>query len=178
MTRYRLPAELGGGEIEAIPQGTIMGSMGHRYQYWGDGYELWFETALTEVEPPIPDEPEPGAYDIGGVLCVRWAADKSPSRWAFGTGSSAAGVYHCDWPELWAELGAPRRSPPPIRLVPDPAQDVELPWRCGDLYIERLDATSGLMVEVNFQDRWVRLDADEARQAAAALLAAAEATDD
>jgi hypothetical protein len=38
-----------------------------------DGYRVWIpRDALTEVPPPIPDEPGPGAYLIGGVLCMRF----------------------------------------------------------------------------------------------------------
>jgi len=117
--RFRLPEQLGGGEVEYLwasqvgyGQNWIVMVPGGGPQF--DIHPNW----LTEIAPPpLPAEPEPGAYLIGEVLCWRdeWHTNGLPGgpRWR----TSAVGDWH-DWDDLWTLLGRGRDDVSIVPLVP------------------------------------------------------------
>jgi len=144
--------------------------------------------ALTELPPPVPPEPEPGAYLIAGVPCIRMARGADdPSgyashgrKWILGTKVPRTGWFA--WKEALEVLGA-GPNVTITRLVPksDPLPDVELPWHGeeyqGDgLRVERYDATSVSVAIMARATAWVTLDT--ALAMAAALITAARSTED
>jgi len=78
--------------------------------------------SLTLVDT-TPAEPEPGAWLIGDVLCVRFPGDDGDHRWQFWNALDG----RCDgpWYAVWQELGG--HGVTIRRLIPEPAP-VELPW--------------------------------------------------
>ena len=110
MRRYKLPAVLGGGEIEATE--TWGGCAGGRPEYQigaGDnGFTLLAPrgTPLDAVPPPAPAEPEPGAYLVGGVICVHLPAGPIGCTW-FIAENDGRPYRWADWAETWDRLGAP-----------------------------------------------------------------------
>lgn len=166
MTQYKLPDQLGGGEVDAV-------------EYDKDGQTwIWFpigewmmhcrSDALTKVEPPLPPEPP-----IGTVMLDKdgdvWQRDNETSDYGWvGTAVPARVPWEC----LNAKYG------PLTRLVPDPADDAPaLPWECDDedgdeLRIEPTSRTD-LAAFIKTTRAGVRLTAADARLAAAALLRAA-----
>ena len=131
--------------------------------------------ALTPVDT-TPAEPEPGAYDLNGVMCVRWTGDDSERHWALVDDGAVGGFGWWDWPTAWAEFGGPGVTI--RRLIPEPAP-VQLPWRAVSAYgstllVDGPDAEGE--IEVDFgQSTGVQLTAEHAEEMAAALLTAARA---
>ena len=87
------------------PDGTVVGVP-----------DRWLEL----IPPPLPAEPEPGVYDIGGICTVRPALDERPDRWC--TPSNGVTRDRDDWQtweETWAQVGGAGVTI--RRLVPEPA---------------------------------------------------------
>jgi hypothetical protein len=176
MTRYKLPEELGGGEVEISKQ--TPGSTHYCWRILGHSVVLPYEI-LTEIPPPIPAEPEPGAYLIGEVLCVRWSVEEEPdNHWYLG----GSGHRALTWTHVWEAVGGPDVEI--IPLVPRASlPEVELPWREPSVYgfaAQVAKRSDGINVSVwgpGTPDRLLlsdaTLDRDSARSMAAALLAAA-----
>ena len=66
---------------------------------------LWLEPCAS----PIPDEPEPGAYLIGGRLCVRFPGDEDLPRWEVADPAYAGQGrgFAMPWVQAFAECGGP-----------------------------------------------------------------------
>lgn len=183
--RYRLPEHLGGGECHIVSEvrsvarwatnevivEMVAPAAGLRLQLNRD--------ALTKVEPPLPPEPqEHGAVvAVGSIGRALYERDDDALRWI--------GLHDKAW-YSWAEIC---ETGTPVRLVPDPAAGVELPWVIGKDDVGRLDSTQ---VEAEIEDgevidrlydshesQWttVRYTPNGARAKAAALLAAADAVE-
>lgn len=199
MTRYKLPAELGGGERDAyiVTSGNAMFAV-------DDGEVTISLSLLTEVPPPIPPEPEPGAWLIGGSLAARFAVPAGWTAWVWQANfklPALGGEVHestagrtwvtCgnSWDKVWAEIGGPDVTI--TRLVPessDRAQPptVDLPWRYTDrggdsVEIWLIDKPDGvgvaLAVEEGADDdrrRAMWLDSHKARMGAIAAIRAAD----
>jgi hypothetical protein len=118
--RYRLPEALGGGEYDEHrrPDGSMEAPVGN-VAFLENGCLFTVALALlAKVEPPLPPEPPHGSIvrvSPGGGVFERGAGDV----WFRREINSNLGY---DWGHLCGE-GAP------VRLVPDPAAGVELPWR-------------------------------------------------
>jgi hypothetical protein len=127
--RYRLPEALGGGEREGeyFWSGCAGAMHEHRFKVPNVGYvTVSTREPLTKVGPPLPPEPP----DVGAVVQVVDVApgsfrvfERGPESagerwWPAGDGAAVAWEHICG-------LGTP------VRLVPDPAAGVELPWRGG-----------------------------------------------
>lgn len=124
--RYRLPEALGGREVELLTDQEPTRNVGD-YVWVRDpdlGVIQMPMSKLTPVPPPIPEEPEPGAYEIGGRTAVRWKLDHS-CCWAY---DDVNGSYVTSaWGALWDEIGGPDVTI--RRLVPEPpVERVTLPW--------------------------------------------------
>lgn len=95
---------------------------------------------LEPVAPPVPDEPGPGAWQIGDRLCVRFAADATDIRWAveLPPAEDPDGYTWHTWAELWKRYGGPDVQI--LRLVPETTMehdDCPLPYP-GEAVAERL----------------------------------------
>jgi hypothetical protein len=98
---------------------------GYTHVIRGSGPVILVPTvALTPVDT-TPEEPEPGAWDLNGVLCVRFAGDDTERPWAVAKVGVTGGFVWLDWHMAWEKLGGPGITP--RRLVPEPAP-VELPF--------------------------------------------------
>lgn len=187
--KYRLPAELGAGEIEATEEWS--GCAGARATYrLTDGTELVMPLGLLlyPLNPPIPAEPEPGAYLIGETFCVRWWGDDSGGHWAMRNDLVVRGYGWFDWARLWESIGGPDVSIVP--LVPkvdrgdvqltymgEPLPTVKLPWshtdREGDrLGIRNFGTRVSVKATVDGVHAIVYLDTPESRLGAAAAILA------
>lgn len=180
-TRYRLPDALGGGECTIKDKDQRYGPDRYVRATVGEGDEAitvdLLRGLLTEVKAPLPEEPP-----VGAIVMVDGEA-----------------VQHFDEPYEgkfdWASVGSPKRLSwvqlcdlalpgTPTRLVPDPfAEPVTLPLRLicaasqGEvLEIANPDTDSQIPVLVHGRGT-VWLDADQARTAAGALMAAADAAE-
>ena len=173
--RYKLPKML--GEVECV-----FHSLGHEDGFWivelvdtAPGMRIEIEkTALTEVPPPLPAEPEPGAYLIGKTAAVRVANEKlfNPNvRWVVSAPVPRTGWF--TWAETWKMLGGPDVTITP--LVPAPSvEPVTLPWarRFEDgSPVEVLRSTASNRAA--YVSGWGHLTAADALEMAAALIAAA-----
>lgn len=176
MARYKLPDVLGGREC-VVHHG--MAREDGRVDVAVDG--VWLTIALrslTEVPPPIPDEPEPGAYMRNGQIIVGAPVDPGPAP---GESRCAWFVYtkrrswfnHLRWEQAVDETGGPDAEIVP--LLPDPAHGVTLPWSVGQLLSVQLLAPgqSGYPVRIAVNGESVYIPDDEADAMAAALIAAA-----
>lgn len=188
MTRYQLPAALGGGEMDEYrhvdggteaPIGTVA--------FLVNGCIVAIARALlTELPPPIPAEPEPGAYLIGGVLAVRFREDPGliGHNWVYGN----RGVGYDDagfWPAVWGDLGGPDVAIVPLIVgaeVVEPVVDLPAAFRCADdgrsmLKIRQPDHDDHIAVFTEDASNVgiVYLTRGDAELAARALLAAAQA---
>ncbi len=183
MTKYRLPAELGGAEIDAQEQWG--GCAGGRPQYELDsGITVLMPpgTPMEAVPPLIPKEPGPGAYLIGDLVAEN-DGDRSAGNWCY------VGTHEWRyWDEFWAKAGGPDVAIVPLvpqtEVVPAPKlPDVQLPWSAISM--------SGLGLEVSAIDTYdfsgvrlivaslqVHLRPSTARSMAAALLVAADAAEE
>jgi len=191
VTRYKLPDELGGGEFDGQPllntsDGSPAGRIFLHITPDRSEYLVLDPARLTEVRPPVPAEPEPGAYLIGGTPCVRIG-----SAWV-------VGIDQPDprWWVYWRDGGVAKLvggpDVPIVRLVPessDRAQPptVVLPWRHKDsggdsIEIAHVPTPAGevaaLVVEEGSEHSYCRaamwLDSHEARMGAVAAIMAAD----
>lgn len=169
MARYRLPAALGGGEYEAASDDDGYPEVG--FDLPGLGKRIWIGRAdMVRVDPATP--PLWSIVTVGEgeeTLVFQHRAyghtDGISRRGWFRAGSSRA---H-GWAEVCA-LGSP------MFVMPVGGWErVELPWRCGGILID-VEALVGLGVS-DSPEGFAALDADTARQAARALLAAADQLD-
>lgn len=125
--RYKLPDALGGGEYEGSFEEHLAGVI--RLNFNGRAIYVPLDM-LTEISPPIPPQPGPGAYLIGDsmALAVRFENDGDPN-WL----SMPGGWRH--WEDLWRDLGGPDVTI--TRLVPERVETVEpvtLPWQGESAY--------------------------------------------
>jgi hypothetical protein len=179
--RYRLPEALGGGEVRGreVRTGVSVG-VGSFPVVLAEVDSIGEITvplsAMTKVEPPLPPEPPDRAVVYicdpeggPGILAER-NDDSAPSpdtgrRWW------AGGLWY-GWPWLC------NRPVAPVRLVPDPAAGVELPWRGGHPqapFTVSFGDQGGAAI-VSSPGPFI-LAAVDARAMAAALLAAADAAE-
>lgn len=129
MTRYTVHEAWGGGEATLEhPDGPTI-PMGYRFVRRDTGQVGIFPTgALTELPPPIPDEPEPGAYLIGSVMCVRPPANFDTEWFCFGKPRGWR-----PWADVWSNFAGP--GVPIVRLVPESEllpDNISLPWKWRD----------------------------------------------
>jgi hypothetical protein len=138
-------------------------------------YGAWVrEDQIHEhIPPPVPDEPEPGAYLIGDRLAVRFETE-------------AGQLWHTanddqSWTQLWAEIGGPDATI--RRLVPEP-EPVALPWETQPYAPGVNRAVVGAWtrggtvragVTIGHRENGIDLDPDTAEAMAAALWTAARA---
>ena len=124
--------------------------------------------ALVAVDT-TPEEPEPGAWLIGDVMCAR-----------IGHGSGTAWATHIDrlksswwvnWETVWDRHGGPGITP--RRLVPEPAP-VELPWSDGGIKVHcGGEEFAPVVISLGLASDW--LTPDQAEKVGRALLSAARA---
>jgi len=177
--RYKLPESLGGGEYETV---DATGAIASCEAFIVDGHTVLVHRALlTEVKAPLPEEPPYGTV-------VRTLIRDEDEPWVFErlsmsdrTDGKNWGAAGRDEAYAWADLNV---RAAPIILVPDPfAEPVELPWeRKGTPYV--FIATDGgtgylglTIGPSEITSHGYSLDADEARDMARALMAAAEAAE-
>lgn len=167
MTAYRLPDELGGGEVEVL-HGMARGDGRVDCKVIGVGITLNLPyRSLVKVEPVEP--PDGTVVAVGGTELIYKRLNGS--WWG-------CGEAH---PIPWEVVSDPAYGKM-VRLVPDPAAGVELPWNAApDGPLVMLHDTRGrpdfpielaLWLGVREQGRY--LSKTEARELAAALLAAAQ----
>ena len=161
--RYRLPDALGGGVHEAHHDQAMYPKVCFELGLTGP---LWLHRKdLTEVAPPVPDEPkaEPGklAYFVDRYG-LPWRNSIHHGKW------ESAGTAPTAWHDLWNSAG------PLTRLIPDPAHGVTLPWLDTDHYWLRVQVSEGAVVAgLGSGNGHLRLTPDHAERWAGALLAAA-----
>jgi len=104
--------DLGDGRISA-----------HRVEDDASVYATMPAEWMEPVAPPIPAEPEPGAYLIGDVLAVRVHATQDKYAWAIhitvGQNRDIADVDWANWADVWETHGGPGVTI--RRLVPEPS---------------------------------------------------------
>ncbi|MES2211011.1 MAG: hypothetical protein V4515_12665 [Chloroflexota bacterium] len=173
MTTWKFPDALGGGEYESqailnTPPGMVAFTFSGSVVYIHKGL-------LTE---PIPAEPEPGAYLIGGVVCVRFPDDNHDPWWAVAT-PGVGQVWH-DWHDAVEALGGPDVTI--VRLVPAVEVETELPWEGVSMYQSFIkvgppDEDREIPVTIDFRTGAGPMDCllgdDTAEAMAGALLSAA-----
>jgi hypothetical protein len=141
--RYKLPEALGGGEFDDAGDWTI-GTVAFRF----DGIEglVYLPRALlTEVRPPLPEEPPVGTV-------VRALLPDEDEQWVFErlgrrTDGKDWGAAGRDEAFAWADLNV---RATPVVLVPDPfAEPVALPWskHLDQSVINVLDSNGKVLVE-------------------------------
>lgn len=113
------------------------------------GYVWIPEILLEPIAPPIPAEPEPGAYLIGDTVVVRPTRRDGDSRWmalADLDGDGAGYAWADSWADMWEQVGggpevtirllAPETEPvePTEPTEPaEPAEPVTLPLMVSDV---------------------------------------------
>lgn len=160
MTRCKLPAELGGGEIDVLygKDGIVGGTVA------GVGWITVPARALTPVPPPIPPEPEPGAIvQLASYFGVYERVDRG---W-LPCGEAAGKAL------TWDHLLRLNSGDTPVRLVPDPTVDVTLPWS-NSIGCSVSPTEDDGLIRITGGVAFAGLTADEARAMAAALWAAAD----
>lgn len=168
--RYRLPEALGGGVMEEYrhvsgggseaPVGTVA--------FLLDGCLMCLARGLlTEVPPPLPEEPPAGFYRATDGTDGKTLAERDGDDWYVGG---------CGGPLPWDAVGSNYDTF--VRLVADPfAEPVELPWELP-VYGDTLTvAVQGIGVGFGFDQMMGRLTVGDARLAARALWAAADAAE-
>ena len=162
-TTYLLPSALGGTKREAHHERAQPG--GQAAGFYVDGEVVWIPlTLLTEVAQPLPEEPpDDSIVRVGDEFYWR-QADESLRWLEFGPDAA--------W-RSWAEVCA---RGTPVRLVPDLAEPVGLPWEhkdrhLNDVIVQHPDSDGEIIVAIH--GRCVALDADGCRDMARALLTAA-----
>lgn len=187
--RYTVDAQWGGGEVTfanpceclfTVPDGWVLVER-------VDGSQAMLPRgALTEVVPPMPPEPEPGAYRRGGLTLVGIPVDPGPGpdeprcSWYVFTNRRSL-MNHLAWWQAVDETGGPDADLVP--LVPDPAHGVTVPWRINGIDGRMSGFTQVRLVAGKVQDglgnqsesQGVQLSPDEAEQKAGALIAGARA---
>jgi hypothetical protein len=179
MMRYRLPDELGGAIVDH--HGSLRGDDTVSVNLPGVGFIYVPHGCLTEIPPPVPDEPEPGAYDIGGVLCVRMAK-RGGQPWLVDIDRPDLRL-RMDWPSLVEVLGID----PDVkirRLEPDPAPVVSASrlelFRASNFHVGGVGQeywVGHLRLDGQIIGSGITLEPDEFRTVAA-LLSAAGHTED
>jgi hypothetical protein len=139
-----------------------------------DGPVILVPTAALTPVDTTPAEPEPGVYDLNGVVCMWFIGDDSPRHWAVATNDPAevGAIRFYSWRELWAEVGGPGVTI--RRLIPEPAP-VDLPWEWNDATTGSGHVLVGVIRPFRIKDgnAWISVECAEAK--AAALLTAARA---
>lgn len=176
--RYRLPEHLGGGECVIVSEANCGGGCPTDeviVETSTHGIRLQLNRSVLVEVTPVPQPPHGSIVrDANGSVFERGAGD----IW-----------FRRELIEIaydWRDVCAPGT---PVRLIPDPAAGVELPWVIGKDDVGRLDSTQ---VEAEIEDgevidrlydshesQWttVRYTPNGARAKAAALLAAADAVE-
>lgn len=170
MTRYKLPDELGGAEVQQvrwdskyeampkIPKGYVAVS--------GDANPAWIiyvpDGALTEVPPPIPAEPEPGVYrawrpgwEERGVVIVNDGEDG-------GNWGVVGDIVWRSWEDFVRQLGLGGPGVVIRKLQPAP-EPVQLPWREENLEVYR-SVGCGCHEGQTDGEPLIRLDDHDAKQ--------------
>jgi hypothetical protein len=111
--------------VAAQLQGELFFAQGIRAEALPDGYQAVYVDAPDTtplvmyvpkvlLQPAMPPEPEPGVYQIDGVMAVRFGADDSVKRWAVVTPGYVGGFSWFSWETLM------QRHPDPqiVPLVP------------------------------------------------------------
>jgi hypothetical protein len=108
VTTYRLPEALGGGEVEIVTPAWAGNAITCEVALVDqpDVKVLLARSLLTEVEPPLPPEPDGPAYVVDRDENV-WQRRRT-GGWQRIVGGQRS------WADLWREFG------PLTRLVPDP----------------------------------------------------------
>lgn len=164
MTRYRLPEALGGGEFEASEVHA------QKAGFVSGEHVVWIPVAwLTKVEPPLPPEPPLWAVVV----------DKHERVWQHV--SDGRGEWTCTVADLGAEWDELQEYAPLVRLVPDPAAGVELPWDRGlwSVRTSHIGIEAHVVIQAPVGQNYVseRVSVDVARELAGVLLAAADAAE-
>lgn len=162
--RYRLPEVFGTREIVMVsrePGGIIHGRVFLDDGRYGD--VAFNEQMLIKVEPPEPPEPAKGSVVIDG--------DGTAWQRGYEDWMGPEGRYG-DWAHL-CEISKGM----PVRLVPDPAAGVELPWGVEPRVWVDETPTAPPMVGVRYGDKTFWLKPGYAREFAGAVLAAADAAE-
>lgn len=152
-----------------VPEGYVAGTLGTFRM--GEPVLLVQRQWLTEVPPPIPAEPEPGAYLIGDRLCVRSGNRLRAESWII---VSDDGHDYTDWVGVWEWAGGPDVSIVP--LVPKVDWPTALlPWVDGPFAVRvREDGTNcSVQLDHTFRNAVMVMTPRRARAMAAALLTAA-----
>jgi hypothetical protein len=174
VTRYRLPEAL--GEVEMLTdQEPTRAVNEYRWVHHAElGLIQVHRNRLTEVKPPLPEDPGPGAWLVNGQVCVRTTEDDDAAPWCW-PGALAHGTSTwSEWPDLLKAVGVG----PIVRLVPDPlAEAPELPWETTDadgvdVRIGRTVPAGRFAATVMVADYIGGLTRDEACAAGLALLRA------
>lgn len=176
MTRYKLPDVLGGHEVELKQRAYNPNDVSvFLLRLPTESYPIHLHMMVVEEVDTTPAEPEPGAWLIGGVLCVRWEGDDCEDAdypWCSPLHSFTT------FQAIWSRYGGSGITP--RRLVPMP-EPVELPWTgesalaCRQIQV----LVRGRLVSEYWGSGGVERDIammpDVAEAKAAALLAAARA---
>ena len=176
--RYLLPESLGRVEVEFVCEAGHRGAWSVVVRGGGPQFDInpsW----LTEVDPPSPAEPEPGAYLVGDCIAMRFARYEGYNQWRWDSPNDRDGFDTGGWLDLWSDIGGADVTI--RRLVPDPlAEPVELPWefRVGTNSETRVSShgTHGVLdknAAVGAYATTVRLSPEQAREKARALWTAA-----
>lgn len=175
--RYRFPGQLGGGEYDALTGFSVAGDDTRmRFCIPDVGVVDVPEAALTKVEPPLPPEPpDRTIVAVGTVGRALYERNDVPDirQWQ--------GLHDKAW-YTWAEVC---EDGTPVRLVPDPAAGVELPWSGQSRYMHTMRVESegdgSVVIEAETSSSGIALNRllspEVARAMAAALLAAADAAE-
>jgi len=185
--RYTLPESLGSREAEAT--GPVTGATVEVVLVDTPEIRVTLPVQwLTEVKPPLPEEPPVGAYRVGGVLCMRVSPDPGKC-WVYQTKDEMFSEE--TFADLCSDFGTDI-----VPLVPDPfAEPVALPWKesgkeaGGETAwdterrpwsVEVELTTKGMVLvsaSVSGRGAGIRLYAGTAREMARALMAAADAAE-
>jgi hypothetical protein len=167
VTTYLLPSALGGTKRKAHHERSQPGAPAAGFYI--DGEVVWIPlTLLTEVAQPLPEEPpDDSIVRVGDEVYWRQAGpfhDESLRWLEFGPDAA--------W-RSWAEVCA---RGTPVRLVPDLAEPVEIPWHGEEsdnaaITVDRYDEGNVSILLHGRATAWVPLDT--AREMARALLTAA-----
>lgn len=173
MTRYVLPAILGGQELDGEDHGD-----GVILDVPGYGNLLMPAHYVTEVKPLPPPEPADRVHVVCNGYVFTRRDDTAKARYPLQLGRCwfDGSLEGMTWPEVLAYSEA--YSCPLVRLVPDPADTAPaLPWNVQDndedsLVIQDADA-KGIAAMVSVNSESVYLSPAVAREAARVLLRAA-----
>jgi hypothetical protein len=168
--RYLFPDDLGGGEHEALTSFCSKAGNDWRFRFDLPGIGLVDipEGALTEVKPPLPEEPPVGSLVH---LASDYGVYERVARGWLNAGDAAGKAF--DWDTL-IRLNS---GDAPVRLVPDPfAEPVELPSMVASVQVSRT-IPEGKLVFLTVSAGYEHLTNEQAKQVARALWAAAAAAE-